>query len=179
MKVNDSARLSYELITKGDAELLFKLDQNPEVMRFINGGQQTSMKEIVDVFIPRVKKFTNPALGWGLWKVTVKTDQSFIGWILIRPMEFFTPNPELDNLEIGWRFMQSSWGHGYATEAALAVKAIVEQHDNVKKISAIADEKNIASLLVMKKIGLSYVKNHLYKGPMGDMQVVYYQKVLA
>lgn len=179
MKVNDSARLSYELITENDAELLYQLDQDPEVMRFINGGKKTSMKEIVDVAIPRVKKFTNPTLGWGLWKVTVKAEQSFIGWILIRPMEFFTPSPELDNLEIGWRFMQSSWGHGYATEAALAVKEIVEQHDSVKKISAIADEENNASLMVMKKIGLSYVKNHLYKRPMGDMQVVYYQQFLA
>lgn len=178
MKVNDSARLSYQLITEGDVELLYQLDQDPEVMRYINGGEPSSMKQIVEVFIPRVKAFSNPTLGWGLWSVTVKADQSFIGWILIRPMEFFTPNPELDNLEIGWRFKQNSWGYGYATEAALAVKAVVVQDSSVMKISAIADEENNASITVMKKIGLTYVKNHLYKTPKGDMQVVYYQQIV-
>ena len=178
MKVNDSERLSYQLMTEDDAELLYQLDQDPKVMLYINGGKVSSMAEIVDVFIPRVKAFSNPILGWGLWKVTVKADQSFIGWILIRPMEFFTSNPEFDNLEIGWRFKQSSWGHGYATEAALAVKSVVEQDSSVMKISAIADVGNNASIMVMKKIGLTYQKNHLYKGPMGDMQVVYYQQII-
>jgi len=178
MEINDSERLSYELMTEDDVELLYQLDQDPEVMRYINGGKASSMTEIVDVFIPRVKAFSNPTFGWGLWKVTVKADQSFIGWILIRPMEFFTSNPELNNLEIGWRFLQSSWGQGFATEAALAVKSVVEQDSSVMKISAIADEENNASIIVMKKIGLTYVKNHLYKAPMGDMQVVYYQQQL-
>ena len=90
-------------------------------------------------------------------------------------MEFFTKTPEFDNLEIGWRFMQSAWGKGYATEAALAVQAEVIKQRQVKKISAIAMEGNDGSIAIMKKLGLSYQKTYLHKDPLGDMQVVYYQ----
>ena len=34
MNINNSARLSYRLMTADDAELLYQLDQDPEVMRF-------------------------------------------------------------------------------------------------------------------------------------------------
>ena len=46
MKINNSARLSYALITEDDAELLYQLDQDPEVMRYINGGKISSMTDI-------------------------------------------------------------------------------------------------------------------------------------
>ena len=178
MKVKDTARLSFTLMTEDDAELLYQLDKDPEVMRYLNGGKQTSLAEIVNTYIPRLKKFTNPTLGWGLWKVTVKANQDYIGWILIRPMEFFSQTPEFDNLEIGWRFMQKSWGKGYASEAALAVQNEVIKHGTVNKISATAVKENAGSIAVMEKIGLRYVKSYLHKDPLGDMQAVYYQKSL-
>jgi len=39
MKTPDSERLSYCLMSQADGDLLFDLDQNPQVMRFINEGQ--------------------------------------------------------------------------------------------------------------------------------------------
>ncbi|WP_366509048.1 hypothetical protein [uncultured Paraglaciecola sp.] len=59
MNIVPSARLSYKLMTNEDGELLFQLDQDPDVMRFINGGKLTSMDEINDVFIPRMESYSN------------------------------------------------------------------------------------------------------------------------
>jgi RimJ/RimL family protein N-acetyltransferase len=175
MHILPSARLCYKLMTREDSELLFQLDQDPEVMRFINGGKPSSMDQINDVFIPRMESYLNQQKGWGLWQVNISSSNEYIGWILVRPMNFFSDSPELANLELGWRFIQSSWGKGYATEAALHIKNTLAKNDDLKSFSAIAVEDNLGSIAVMKKIGMSYVKTYLHKDPLFESQVVYYQ----
>lgn len=175
MHITPSARLSYKLMTKDDADLLFQLDQDPEVMRFLNGGRPSSMHEIKKVFVPRMESYANAQKGWGLWQVNISSCNKFIGWILVRPMNFFTDSPELDNLELGWRFLQGAWGKGYASEAALHIKNTLGQNKELQSFSAIAVEDNLGSIAVMKKIGMSYVKTYLHKDPLFESQVVYYQ----
>jgi RimJ/RimL family protein N-acetyltransferase len=175
MDINSSARLSYKSMTKEDGKLLFQLDQDPEVMRFINGSKPSTMRDINDVLLPRMESYVNPLKGWGLWQVNISASNEYIGWVLVRPMNFFSDAPEFDNLELGWRFFQSSWGKGYATEAALHIKNTLAKNKNLKSFSAIAVEDNLGSIAVMKKIGMSYVKSYLHKDPLFESQVVYYQ----
>jgi len=175
MKVNNTSRLTFGLMSKKDSELLFQLDQDPEVMRFINGGKLTSRKEIEEIYLPRMKSYTEPNKGWGIWKVCLLEDDLFIGWILVRPMQFFSDSPEFDNIEVGWRFSKQSWGNGYATEAAQALKKALIENGNISKLSAIAMEDNNASINIMKKLGMEYLKTDIHKDPLGDSEVVFYQ----
>lgn len=175
MKVKNSTRLSYRPITADDAELLYQLDQDPEVMRYINNGKTTSMQEILDVYIPRLEQYRNLEKGWGLWKVSVIESGEFIGWILVRPMEFFSDSPQYSNIELGWRFFRSSWGKGYATEAAEAVKQSLQSLGYVRHFSAIAFEDNLASIKIMKKLGMRYLKTDIHHDPLGDEELVFYQ----
>ena len=69
MNIENSSRLSYQLIDETDSEFLFQLDQNPDVMRYINGGVLTTREDIKDLFIPRLNAYKNVDKGWGLWKV--------------------------------------------------------------------------------------------------------------
>jgi hypothetical protein len=59
MQVPNSARLTYRLMGPDDADLLWQLDQDEEVMRFITHGKKTSIEDIHAVFIPRMAKYTN------------------------------------------------------------------------------------------------------------------------
>ena len=52
-------------MTKADSELFFQLDQDPEVMRFLNGGKPSTMTEINEIFIPRMERYLNKQKGWG------------------------------------------------------------------------------------------------------------------
>ena len=175
MKVNDSERLTFALMDESDAQLLFDLDQDEEVMKYINGGKKSTMDDIQNVMIPRLYKYRNEDKGWGLWKVHVKESQEFIGWVLVRPMDFFNDNPQWFNLELGWRFMRSSWGKGYGTEAANAIKDALIEHAGIEKLCAIAEPENTASIGIMKKLGMSYIKTYLHKDPLGDLEAVYYE----
>ncbi|MDO6425762.1 GNAT family N-acetyltransferase [Thalassotalea sp. 1_MG-2023] len=172
MNIDNTERLSFRLMDKNDKQLLWQLDQDPEVMKFITGGQVSSMEKIEHVFIPRMEAYRNKEKGWGLWQVNLLADNSYLGWILIRPMHFFSDNPEFDNLEIGWRFFQHTWGKGYATEAAQQIMQALKSNNT---FSAIADENNHASISVMKKLGMDYVKTYHHKDQLIDCQVDYYQ----
>lgn len=175
MEIQNTKRLSFRLMDENDAALLFELDQDVEVMRYINGGIKTTMEEVKNSFIPRLNSFTEREKGWGLWQVNRLDSQQFIGWILVRPMHFFSDNPEYSNLELGWRFKQSSWGQGYATEAALAVKQVFITNPNVTQFSAIANPENRGSINIMRKIGMGFISNNKQNDPNGKDEVVLYQ----
>ena len=162
-------------MTKDDADLFFELDQDTEVMRYINGGKVSTMEDVINVLIPRLESYINTELGWGIWRVSLRGTDEFIGWILIRPMYFFSDQVELDNLELGWRFKQNTWGKGFATEAAISIRDALIAKGGISKLSAIAFEDNLASTSIMKKLGMIFLKKDLHKDPLGDNELVYYE----
>jgi len=166
-------------MTQNDGEMLYQLDQDIEVMRFINGGKRTTRDEITNVLLPRMKSYTTPERGWGIWAVFLKETNQYIGWILVRPMDFFSDKPQFDNLELGWRFERASWGKGYATEAAKAIADELARKTDIKKFCAIADEDNYGSIGIMKKLGMTFIKQYIHHDPLGDWDVVYYERSIA
>jgi len=64
MKIKQSARLNYVLMSVEDAELLFELDQDVEVMRYINGGNITTREQLNEVLLPRMNSYRNESEGW-------------------------------------------------------------------------------------------------------------------
>ncbi|MFQ3190464.1 MAG: RimJ/RimL family protein N-acetyltransferase [Paraglaciecola sp.] len=175
MNINNTTRLTFRLMTEQDDELLFELDQDPAVMRYLNDGKPTSRANISNVFIPRILSYRNPDKGWGLWQVNINASQQFIGWILVRPMAFFSESPEWHNLELGWRFKQCSWGKGYAFEAANTIKNALICQGNITHLSAVALAENNPSIKLMKKLGMCYLKSYLHKDLLGEHEAVYYQ----
>ena len=174
MKIKNSERLSFKLMDESDFQDLFDLDQNPEVMKYITGGKITSMQDIENVYLPRMASYTNKEKGWGLWKVNILQSNLFIGWVLVRPMDFFTDEPQFDDLELGWRFKQESWGKGYATEAAKQVMQALIENKSASQYSAIVITENSASIGIMKKLGMKFIKHDLHKDPLGNIKVDYY-----
>lgn len=172
--INPTERLTFSLMDETDAELMWQLDQDEEVMRFITGGKKTTKQEIQDIMLPRLASYRDPEKGWGLWKVLRSEDMTYLGWILVRPMHFFTEQRDDSDIELGWRFHRSAWGYGYATEAAKAVMEAVAEHTDVTQFSAIADMENVASINIMKKLGMSFLKRDFYKDPLINTEIDYY-----
>jgi RimJ/RimL family protein N-acetyltransferase len=115
---------------------------------------------------------------WGLWKVIVKDHDDFIGYILVKPLNISSELPDVNNIEIGWRFKQESWGQGYATEAAKAVTEKITEQNDIKILSATADSNNAASIRIMEKLGMSFVESYNNKTQEAEIASVLYSKVL-
>lgn len=179
MKINPTSRLRFGFMGREDIAHFLELDSDPAVMRYINGGKPTTREQFETVAFPRLYAYRNASKGWGMFSVFEQQSDVFLGWILVRPMNFFSESPQWDNLEIGWRFKQQSWGKGYATEAAKAVLAGVSEQTGVQRFCAIADKDNVASTNVMEKLGMKYVDTRIHQDPLGDSEVVYYQLNLA
>lgn len=176
-----SERLQFRLLDAADAELLFELDQDEQVMQFINGGRKTSRSELYERMLPRMLSYRDPSKGYGIWQVSTRADyqpspNQYLGWILVRPMGFFSATPATDDLEIGWRFKQSAWGKGFATEAATAIMAVLSEQPQLRSFSAIALPNNTASIAVMKKLGMLFIRQGVQQDALGHQEVVYYRK---
>ncbi|WP_281414537.1 GNAT family N-acetyltransferase [Shewanella intestini] len=169
-----------------DTSFMLELDSDPLVMRYINGGQPSSVEDIFQRFIPRYRQYLNPEKGWGLWGITankhplnqVNLHDQFLGWILIRPMGFFTDSPNFTNIEIGWRFKRIAWGKGIATAmAANVIDIVAERNLLVNEVSAIAVPENTGSIAVMKRLGMCLVKETVDVED-NQINVVVYSKVI-
>lgn len=161
-----STRLRYRLMDSRDKELWFELDQDPEVMRFLNDSKPTTREENDNFIVPRVASFTDPEAGHGLWEIAAKQSGEYLGWILVRTYRFDHPLREPDNLELGWRLKRSWWNKGITTEAARAIIDVLQQNPAIRVFSALADPANVASTGVMKKLGMRYVdaRTHIVPG---------------
>ncbi|NMH59355.1 GNAT family N-acetyltransferase [Alteromonas ponticola] len=175
MHIEDSKRLTYSFVTEADAEFLWDVDQDESVMKYINGGKTTSRADIDGIFMPRLQAYANRPLGWGIWRVTIKETNQDIGWVLVRPMGFFTATADPENLELGWRFKREFWGNGYATEAALAVRDALADF-GITQFSAVANPNNSASIAIMQKMGMTFSHTFHYQDELFDEEVLVYSQ---
>lgn len=92
--------------------------------------------------------------GYGLWALEVSATREFIGFTGLAWQTFparFTPA-----LEVGWRLARAAWGHGYASEAAVAAMAHGFATVDVDEIVSITARGNIRSRRVMERLGMAY-----------------------
>ena len=69
--------------------------------------------------------------------------------------------PVKDYIDLGYRFAQSVWGRGFATEAASAVIAFGFTEQGFDEIVGLTHPDNYASINVLEKLGFSYLRDEL------------------
>ena len=92
--------------------------------------------------------------GFGPWAVEVPGVAPFIGFVgLVVPAfdAHFTPC-----VEIGWRLAAQHWGHGYATEAALASARHAFDAVGLAQLVSFTTPRNVRSQAVMRRIGMTH-----------------------
>jgi RimJ/RimL family protein N-acetyltransferase len=150
----ETDRLVLRRFTEDDVDLLVELDADPEVMRYINGGEPTSRAEVVDEVLPAVLDYYKRYPGYGFWAAIEKSTGEFLGWFHFRPAQ----DGYEDEPELGYRLRRSAWGKGYATEGSRALidKGFTEL--GAQRVFAGTMAVNTASRRVMEKSGLRYVR---------------------
>jgi len=136
---------------KNDVDLLFQIDSDPRVMKFITLGIPRTFEDIKNISLPRILNSYKNGQEFGLFAAYVKKTDDFIGWFQ------FEQDKDIDNaIEIGWRLKRDCWGNGYATEVAIA---LVEDGLKMNKMIGVkAMSENKASIRVMEKAGLNFAE---------------------
>lgn len=67
-------------------------------------------------------------------------------------------------LEIGYHLLPSQWGHGYATEAAVAARRFAEQHSVAPSVISLIDEENHRSKAVALRNGMQQDGRTIHRG---------------
>jgi RimJ/RimL family protein N-acetyltransferase len=149
--VLETERLALREFTGDDADLLMELDSDPEVMRFISGGEPSPREYIEQQVLPTFLEDYRRFPGFGIWAAETG-DGSFVGWFELRPANDSPPG----EVVLGYRLRRAAWGHGYATEGSRAL--LHKGFDELGVTTVVAETMvvNTRSRRVMEKLGLSH-----------------------
>ncbi|MEU7892510.1 GNAT family N-acetyltransferase [Nonomuraea sp. NPDC049152] len=157
----ETERLILRRFTEDDVDNLFALDNDPEVMRFLNGGEPVPLERIRDVTLPAFLAYYERPGGFGFWAAEEKATGEFIGWFHFRPKKDAPPG----EIELGYRLRKSAWGKGYGTEGS---RALIERGftgQGVERVTAFTMTVNTGSRRVMEKSGLTFVRTFFQDWP--------------
>lgn len=141
-----------------DADVLSQVFGDPEVMRFGDGVQT---KEWIEQWLRACLERYYRTWGFGPYAVVKKAGHDVIGYCGLFYFPDINGQPEV---EIGYRLARAAWGKGYATEAVSAVRDFAFKTLTLKRLIAIIDPDNTASIRVAQKIGMRYEQEVMLEG---------------
>lgn len=139
-----------------DAEAFFRLNSDPEVLRFTGDESLPSLEHARQVLLAHpiadYRKY-----GFGRWACILKRTGENIGFVGLKYLE------EFGEVEIGFRLMCARWGFGFATEASIASVRFGFADLALKHIIGLVLPQNIASVRVLEKAGLRLSETVRYR----------------
>jgi len=148
--VLETERLLMRSWREDDLAPFAALNADPVVMEHF---PSTLTRQESDALVVRITAQLDD-LGYGLWALEVRDSGEFVGFTGLALQTFpahFTPA-----VEVGWRLKQSAWGHGYATEAALAALDYAFSVAELDEIVSMTAVTNVRSQRVMQRIGMTH-----------------------
>jgi ribosomal-protein-alanine N-acetyltransferase len=140
------------------AAFVFRLNSDPDVIRF-NGDKAFSSIEDARIFLENYEQYA--LHGFGRWAVIQKSTGKFIGWCGLKY------SVSKDEVDIGFRFLKTVWNQGYATEATKKCIELGFDKFGIKRIVGRAMVNNHASIKVLEKLGLTFLKTYSFDGEAG------------
>lgn len=151
MQIIETKRLFLRHLSTDDAEFVLELINEPAWIRNIGDRgirtEDAARQYILDRIVASYEKF-----GFGLWLVGLKESGASIGICgLIK-------RDSLEDVDIGFAFLERFWSKGYAVESASAVINYGRNSLGLKRVVAITVPDNRGSIKVLEKIGMEFEK---------------------
>ena len=158
MVILETERLILRQFRLSDADSLNTVFGDPEVMRF---GEGVKKPEWVTGWLRNCLENYRQSTGIGPWAVIQKSTQEMIGYCGLFHFPDVCGQPET---EVGYRLARAHWKHGYATEAASAVRDYAFNTLGFSRLISMIDPQNVASVRVAEKLEMSYEKDVMFEG---------------
>lgn len=142
-----TSRLSFRELTSEDIDNLQLIFADPVAME-----HYPSTKSVAETqqWIDWCRR-NYETRGHGLWAVCLQGTDKFIGQCGLVPQNIRNQ----DEIEIGYLFCRSHWGHGYATEAAVACREYGFSELAATKLVSFINPANEPSKRVAVRIGMT------------------------
>jgi len=147
-----------------------------EVMRFI-GGSEGAASQSIERFLERWE-----ANGFGQYAIERREDGAFLGrlgllvWDTRGWRRSTLPEAaEHGEVELGWALLRDHWGHGYATEAAAAVRAAAWADLELERLVSLIHPDNTRSMQVAERLGARF-EQAVESADVGSLQVWVYPR---
>jgi RimJ/RimL family protein N-acetyltransferase len=153
-------RLCLRLPVSEDAEDLYALFADPEVMQGL-GKEPVSAVEEVRVMIEEaiIGSWRTDGIGPFILE-TAASDRQVVGeaGLMIFDTRDWTPSTWAKagshaQPELGWALTRAHWGHGYATEAAAAIRDWAHERPDIDRLVSLISPDNVRSRRVAERLG--------------------------
>jgi ribosomal-protein-alanine N-acetyltransferase len=150
-------RLVLRPVSLEDLDDYVALYADPEVVRFLGDGTTAGPAESRTWVGQAIDR--NERQGWDLRTVRLH-DGTFVGrcGIAVRDLDGVTEH------EVAYALAREHWGHGYATEAATAVRDHAIGDRGRSRLICLVAHGNTASRRVATKLGMSYERDVEFHG---------------
>ena len=156
----ETERLLLRPLTLDDLDSFARFVADPETMRFIGDGSTTDL----DGMRAAIEKWLARWEANGIGFFVIERDGLVVGraGFLVWDPETWTISTldEGSEVELGWMLIRDHWGHGYAAEAALALRDWTDR----RRLISLIQHGNERSVRVAEKLGERYERDVEVRG---------------
>lgn len=147
VEVLRTERLILRHLTADDAPFILQLLNEPG---FIENIGDRGVRDLASAgrYITEGQGASYQKYGYGLWATVLRDTGEAIGICGL------VKRDGLEDADVGYAFLESSWGKGYAREAAAATLDHARNVIGLEKVVAITKPTNAGSIAVLEKIGM-------------------------
>jgi [ribosomal protein S5]-alanine N-acetyltransferase len=146
--VAETERLVLRTLTHDDLDAYAALNADPAVARYLGSGRTRTRDETLAEIDFVLRSYADH--GYGLWATIRRDDGAWLGRCGLLNWRL----DGRDEVEVAYAIAQEHWGHGYATEAAQAVRAWAFSFLDVARLVSLIVPENDASKKVARKNGM-------------------------
>lgn len=130
-----------------DLDDLLALDNDPDVMHWINGGLTVTRERYQQHYLPNFLDVLDNLTGFWI----IEHEHRFVGWVSVVPDDKRT-------FKLGYRLVKDVWGQGIATEVCRMMIHRVQAESAAAMIEATTYEENVGSQKVLEKLGFKLIE---------------------
>jgi RimJ/RimL family protein N-acetyltransferase len=152
-------RLCLRTPTPRDAEALYDLFADPEVMHGLGKEPVSALGEARAMIEEGIGGWRTDGLGPFILE-TAAADRRVVGQagLMIFDTRGWTPSTWANagshaQPELGWALIRAHWGHGYATEAAAAIRDWAHECRSIDRLVSLISSDNVRSQRVAERLG--------------------------
>jgi RimJ/RimL family protein N-acetyltransferase len=152
-------RLFLRMPASQDAEDLYDLFADAEVMQGLGKEPVSGVEEVRAMIEGMIGGWRADGLGAFILE-TATTDRQVVGQagLMIFDTRDWTPSTWAKagshaQPELGWALTRAHWGHGYATEAAAAIRDWAHERPTIDRLVSLISPHNVRSQRVAERLG--------------------------